>query len=94
MCRTSYINRKYLKKKNRLNERRCTNKLHQRCFNEKMTTAKCRKIINKDENLLKRNDNLHKYLQNKNINSRRRRARAHLNSNFLYIFENMSEYHR
>ena len=50
MCRVLYINRKHLKKKNHFDERKCTNKLHQRRFNEKITIAKCRKIINKNEN--------------------------------------------
>ena len=62
VCRASYTDRKHLKKKNRFDERECINKLHQRHFNEKMTTAKCRKIINESENLSKKSDNLHKYL--------------------------------
>ena len=62
VCRTSYISRKHLKKKNRFNERKCTNKLHQRHFNKKITIAKCQKIINKNENLSKKSDNFYKYL--------------------------------
>ena len=54
MCRTSYTDRKHLKKKNRFNKRKCINKLHQRCFNEKMTITKYQKIINENESLLKK----------------------------------------
>ena len=62
MCRISYTNRKHLKKKNRLNEQKCINKLHQRRMNEKKIISKCRQIIDEDESLSERNDNLHKYL--------------------------------
>ena len=85
---------KTFKKKDHLDERKCINKLHQRRFNEKMTIIKCQKIINKNENLLKRSDNFHKYLRNKDMNSRQRRARIHINSNLLCVFESISEHHR
>ena len=62
MCRASYINRKHLKKKDRFDKRRCTNKLHQQHINEKMTILKCQQIIDKDESFLKKNNNFHKYL--------------------------------
>ena len=62
MCRASYTDRKHLKKKDHFNERKCINKLHQRRFNEEMTTAKCRKIIDEDESLSEKNNNFHKYL--------------------------------
>ena len=39
--RTSYTDRKHLKKKDRFNERKCANKLYQRRLNEKMTSARC-----------------------------------------------------
>ena len=86
VCRISYINQKHLKKKNRFNERKYINKLHQRRLNKKITIIKCRKIINENENFSERNDKFHKYLQNKNINSRRRRARTRLDLNFFIRF--------
>ena len=42
MYRTSYIDRKYLKKKDRFNERKCANKLYQRRSNKKTTFARRR----------------------------------------------------
>ena len=42
MCRASYTDRKYLKKKNCLDERRCADKLYQRRFDEEMTFVKYR----------------------------------------------------
>ena len=62
VCRILYTNRKHLKKKNRLDKRKCINKLHQRRIDEKMIILKCRQIVDENENLLKRNNNFHKYL--------------------------------
>ena len=42
MCRISRTDRKHLKKKNRLNERRCADKLYQQRSDEKMTSARRR----------------------------------------------------
>ena len=42
VCRASRTDRKHLKKKNRLNERKCADKLYQLCSDEKMTFAKRR----------------------------------------------------
>ena len=42
ICRASRTNRKHLKKKDRFNKRKCADKLYQRCFNEKMTSARHR----------------------------------------------------
>ena len=42
VCRVSCTDRKHLKKKNRLDERRCAEKLYQRRFNKKMTFTKHR----------------------------------------------------
>ena len=42
ICRASCTDRKHLKKKDRLNERECANKLYQRRSDEKMTSAKRR----------------------------------------------------
>ena len=53
VCWILYIDWKHLKK-NHFDERKCINKLHQRYFNEKITTAKYRKIIDKNENFLKK----------------------------------------
>ena len=95
MCVKFYIQiENILKKKNRFNERKYINKLHQRRFNEKMIIAKYRKIIDENENFLKRNDNFYKYLRNKNMNSRRRRARTRFHLNLLYVFENILKHHR
>ena len=40
MCRALYIDRKYLKKKNRFNKRKYTDKLYQQRFNEKIISAR------------------------------------------------------
>ena len=42
VCRASRTGREHLKKKNRLDERRCANKSYQRRSDEKMTFAKRR----------------------------------------------------
>ena len=42
VCRVSRTDRKHLKKKNRLDERECADKLYQRRFNEKMTFTRRR----------------------------------------------------
>ena len=42
MCRASRTGRKYLKKKDRLDERRCADKLYQRCSDKEMTSARRR----------------------------------------------------
>ena len=42
MCRASCTGREHLKKKNRLDERKCADKLYQRRFDKKMTFAKHR----------------------------------------------------
>ena len=42
VCRTSYTDRKHLKKKNRFNERKCADKLYQQRFNKAITFAKRR----------------------------------------------------
>ena len=42
VCRASRTDRKHLKKKDRLNERKCADKLYQRRFDEKMTSARRR----------------------------------------------------
>ena len=42
VCRASRTDRKHLKKKNRLDERECADKLYQQRFDEKMTFIKCR----------------------------------------------------
>ena len=42
VCRASRTDRKYLKKKNRLNERECANKLYHRRFDKEMTFARRR----------------------------------------------------
>ena len=42
MCRASRTDRKHLKKKDRLDERECANKLYQRRSDEKMTSARRR----------------------------------------------------
>ena len=40
VCRASHTDRKHLKKKDRLDERRCVDKLYQRRSDEEMTSAK------------------------------------------------------
>ena len=42
VCRVSRTDRKHLKKKNRLDERECADKLYQRRLDEEMTSAKRR----------------------------------------------------
>ena len=42
VCRASYTDREHLKKKDRFDERGCADKLYQRRFNEKMTSARRR----------------------------------------------------
>ena len=42
VCRVSRTDRKHLKKKDRLDERKCADKLYQRCSDEKMTSARRR----------------------------------------------------
>ena len=42
VCRASRTNREHLKKKNRLDERECADKLYQRCSDEEMTSARRR----------------------------------------------------
>ena len=42
VCQTSHTDRKHLKKKDRLDERRCADELYQRRFDEKMTFARHR----------------------------------------------------
>ena len=42
MCRTLYTNRKHLKKKNRLNEQKCADKLYQQRFDKEITSVKYR----------------------------------------------------
>ena len=41
VCRTLCTDREHLKKKDRFNERKCADKLYQRRFNEKITSARC-----------------------------------------------------
>ena len=42
VCRASRTDRKHLKKKNRLDERECADKLYQQRFDEKMMSARRR----------------------------------------------------
>ena len=42
MCEALRTDRKHLKKKDRLDEQKCADKLFQRCFDEEMTSAKRR----------------------------------------------------
>ena len=42
VCRASRTDRKHLKKKNRLDERKCADKLYQRRSNKKITSARRR----------------------------------------------------
>ena len=42
MCRASRTDREHLKKKDRFDERECADKLYQRHFNKKMTSARHR----------------------------------------------------
>ena len=89
VCRVLYMNRKYLTKKNRFDEREYADKLYQQCFNEKIKSAKYQKIIYKNKNLSERCDYIYKYLWSNDLNSQWRRTWARFHSNFLCIFESI-----